>query len=321
VDAFVVVMDASSSMNSDYNDRRKFYTAKDVVSHLNQTIPELGYRSALVGFGTGSCVNREKALVVYGPATYNRADFSTGISKLDCAGGITPMAQGIEVGGEAVNTASGSVALILVSDFWDIDNHAVIEAANGLKDIYGDRLCIHTIKVGEPDEAASLRAALAGINSCGSDVTAESLASPTAMAGFVTDVLLKPAPAAPVVMYEKNTLSASALFDFNKAILKESGKAALHELDETIKARGAKVVDISIVGHTDSIGSEDYNMALSLRRAEAVKDYIVSEGIDPSIITVSGEGESNPVASNATPEGRAQNRRVDIIVGIQESAN
>jgi OOP family OmpA-OmpF porin len=322
VDAFVVVMDASSSMNSDYNDRRKFYTAKDVVSHMNQTIPELGYRSELVGFGSGSCVNREKAIVVYGPATYKRTDFANGLSKLECAGGITPMAQGIDVGGETLGSAgSGRVALIIVSDFWDIDNDAAIEAANKLQETYGDRLCIHTIKVGEPDEAASLRAALAGINGCGSDVSAESLASPTAMAGFVTDTLLKPAPAAPVVSYEKNTLSASALFDFNRAILKESGKAALHELDETIKARGAKVVDISIIGHTDSIGSEDYNMALSLRRAEAVKDYIVSEGIDPSIIKVSGEGESNPVASNATPEGRAQNRRVDIIVGIRESAN
>jgi outer membrane protein OmpA-like peptidoglycan-associated protein len=62
-------------------------------------------------------------------------------------------------------------------------------------------------------------------------------------------------------------------------------------------------------------------MALSLRRAEAVRDFIVSEGIDPSIIDVSGEGESNPVASNATPEGRAQNRRVDIHVEIQEQAN
>jgi OOP family OmpA-OmpF porin len=318
--AFVVVMDASSSMNFNYDDRRNFYTAKDVVSHLNQTIPELGYRSALVGFGTGSCVNREDAIIVYGPATYRRADFANGISKLVCAGGRTPMSQGIDVGGGTLNTASGRVALILVSDFWGINKDAAIEAANRLRDTYGDRLCIHTIKVGEPDEAASLRAALAGINSCGSDVSAESLASPTAMAGFVTDVLLKPAPAAPAVRYEKNTLSAAALFDLNKATLKESGKAALHDLDEAIKTRGAKVVDINIVGHTDSTGTTEYNMALSLRRAETVRDYLVSEGINPSIIRVSGEGESDPVASNATAEGRAQNRRVDITVGIQEPA-
>jgi len=317
VDDFVVVMDASSSMNFNYADRSNFYTAKDVVSHMNQTIPELGYRSALVGFGTGSCVNREDTIVVYGPATYRRADFANGISKLECAGGRTPMSQGIDVGGGTARTASGRIALILVSDFWEIDNAAVMAAAKRLQDSFGDRLCIHTIKVGEPDEAADLRAALAGINNCGSTVSAESLASSAAMAGFITDALLEPAPAAPVVRYEKNTMSVAALFDFNKAILKSDGKTALHDLDETIKARGAKVVDINIVGHTDSSGSAEYNMALSLRRAEAVRDYIVSEGINPSIIRVSGAGESDPVASNATPEGRAQNRRVEITVGIQ----
>jgi OOP family OmpA-OmpF porin len=62
-------------------------------------------------------------------------------------------------------------------------------------------------------------------------------------------------------------------------------------------------------------------MGLSIRRAEAVRDYMVSEGIDASIIDVSGEGESNPIASNTTREGRAQNRRVDIHVGIKEPVN
>ena len=64
-------MDASSSMEySGYEDRSKFHSAKDVVTHMNQSIPELDYKSALVGFGSGSCVNREDAMVVYGPATY-----------------------------------------------------------------------------------------------------------------------------------------------------------------------------------------------------------------------------------------------------------
>jgi OOP family OmpA-OmpF porin len=121
-------------------------------------------------------------------------------------------------------------------------------------------------------------------------------------------------PPAPV--YEKNTMAAEALFDHDKSVLKPEGKAALHDLGETIKAKGARVVDIDIIGHTDSDGSEEYNQALSVRRAESVKDYLVSEDVNASIIDVSGEGESNPVASNATKEGRAQNRRVDINVGV-----
>lgn len=321
VDAFVVVMDASSSMNFDYADRRNFYTAKDVVTHMNQTIPELGYKAALVGFGSGSCVNREDARVVYGPATYRRTDFANGLSMLECAGGVTPMSRGIDVGGETVKTGSGKVALILVSDFWEINTGDVIAAAEKLKADYANRLCIHTIKVGDSHQSDELMAALAGVNGCGSSVDAASLASSAAMANYVTDVLLEPAPVAAVVTYEKTTMSATALFDLDKAILKDEGKTALHTLDESIKARGATIADIHVIGHTDSEGTEEYNMGLSIRRAEAVRDYMVSEGIDPSIIDVSGEGEANPVASNATREGRAQNRRVDIHVGVKQPAN
>lgn len=321
VDAFVVVVDASSSMNFDYADRRNFYTAKDVVTHMNQTIPELGYKAALVGFGSGSCVNREDARVVYGPATYRRADFANGLSMIECAGGVTPMSRGIDVAGETVKTGSGKVALILVSDFWEINTEAVSAAADKLKADYGDRLCIHTIKVGDANQSDDLIAALAGVNGCGSSVDAASLASSAAMANYVTDVLLEPAPVAAAVRYEKTTVSATALFDLDKAILKDEGKTALHTLDESIKARGASIADIHVIGHTDSEGTEEYNMGLSIRRAEAVRDYMVSEGIDPSIIDVSGEGEANPVASNATREGRAQNRRVDIHVGVKQPAN
>jgi OOP family OmpA-OmpF porin len=125
-----------------------------------------------------------------------------------------------------------------------------------------------------------------------------------------------PAPAPPPQpVYEKVTISATALFDFNKATLKPEGKAAIHDLDETIKAKGAQVVDINVIGHTDSVGPEEYNQQLSVRRATSVKDFMVSEGIDPGIIDVSGQGESNPVADNATAAGRAQNRRVEIHIG------
>ena len=127
------------------------------------------------------------------------------------------------------------------------------------------------------------------------------------------------APAAPV--YTTSTIKAEALFDFDKSDLKPAGKEAISALDDQIKSQGAQVIDINVVGHTDSIGTEEYNQALSLRRATSVKDFMVSEGIDPGIIDVSGKGESDPVASNATKEGRAQNRRVDISVGLKVQKN
>ena len=127
-----------------------------------------------------------------------------------------------------------------------------------------------------------------------------------------------PPPPPPVVMYEKTTMSTSALFDFDSDVLKEEGKVALHALGDDIKSKSGKVVDIDIIGHTDSTGPEDYNQGLSERRAQAVADYIIAEGIDATIIDVSGEGESNPIASNDTREGRAENRRVDVNVGVEQ---
>ena len=133
-------------------------------------------------------------------------------------------------------------------------------------------------------------------------------------------VVVPPPPPPPVVKYEKTTMSTTALFDFDSDVLKEEGKVSLHEVGDSIKAKGAKVVDIDIVGHTDSTGPADYNQGLSERRAQAVADYIISEDIDASIIDVSGDGESNPIANNDTREGRAENRRVDINVGVEQPA-
>jgi len=124
-----------------------------------------------------------------------------------------------------------------------------------------------------------------------------------------------PPPAAPT--YEKFTLAAEALFDHDKSVVKQAGKDALHALDNKIKSKGATVVDIDVIGHTDSDGSEEYNQALSIRRANAVKDFMVSEGIDASIIDVSGKGELSPIADNRTREGRALNRRVEVHVGVK----
>jgi len=130
------------------------------------------------------------------------------------------------------------------------------------------------------------------------------------------EVPAAPAPP-PMPVYEKHTVSATALFDFDKAVLKPAGKEAIHGIDEEIKASTTKVIAIDVVGHTDSVGTEEYNQELSVRRANAVKEYMVSEGIDPGLINVKGMGEAEPVASNATAEGRAQNRRVEISVALE----
>jgi len=122
-----------------------------------------------------------------------------------------------------------------------------------------------------------------------------------------------PAPAAaPAVTQSKITLQADTLYDFDKSTLKPEGKATLDKIAADLSK--IKLEVIIAVGNTDSVGTDAYNMALGQRRAQSVKDYLVSKGVDQSRIYTESKGKSNPVASNATAEGRAKNRRTDIEV-------
>jgi adhesin transport system outer membrane protein len=118
-------------------------------------------------------------------------------------------------------------------------------------------------------------------------------------------------PAA-VAVPAKISLAADTLFDFDKSTLKPGGVAKIDELLNRIK--GVSIEVIIAVGHTDSIGSDAYNKRLSLARAESVKTYLVSKGVDAKRIRTDGKGKSQPIADNATAEGRAKNRRVEIEV-------
>ncbi|NHZ40763.1 OmpA family protein [Massilia aquatica] len=131
--------------------------------------------------------------------------------------------------------------------------------------------------------------------------------------------IVQPAPAAPVAVSEKVSFAAEALFDFDKSVVKPEGKAALDDLLNKLQGMNTEVM--VTVGHTDSVGSDAYNQKLSLRRAEAVKAYIVSKGVDTSRVYTEGKGESQPVADNKTAEGRAKNRRVTVEVVGTRSVN
>lgn len=123
------------------------------------------------------------------------------------------------------------------------------------------------------------------------------------------------APAPPPVAYETVTLSAGALFDFDSAALKSEGMQQLDDVASKITTNG-KVESVRIVGHTDSTGPESYNQQLSLRRATSVRDYLAGKGVDSGMMSISGMGESSPVADNSTRAGRAQNRRVEVTIGV-----
>ncbi|RYD76532.1 MAG: OmpA family protein [Sphingobacteriales bacterium] len=102
------------------------------------------------------------------------------------------------------------------------------------------------------------------------------------------------------------------LFDFDKAALKDAAKSNVQSLASSLNQYPG--TDIKIIGHTDSRGTEEYNMGLSERRAAAVKAYAVSQGVPSSRLITMGRGYAEPIGDNATEDGRTLNRRVEIVI-------
>ena len=107
------------------------------------------------------------------------------------------------------------------------------------------------------------------------------------------------------------TLS-DVLFEFNRAELKPGAMRTLYPLVTSLKEHPTRT--ISIEGHTDGIGSQSYNLELSERRADAVRNFLVAQGVEAGRINAVGYGKAYPVASNDTEAGRQQNRRVEVVM-------
>ncbi|MBK5002545.1 OmpA family protein [Pseudomonas sp. S31] len=116
-----------------------------------------------------------------------------------------------------------------------------------------------------------------------------------------------PEPKAEVISLDDQ---GQVMFAFNSAELTPASEQRLQSLLPRLQELG--VTRIRVVGHTDSVGSDSYNQALSERRASSVAQYLISQGLAPDKVTSQGRGESEPIADNDTEEGRAHNRRVDL---------
>ncbi len=120
-----------------------------------------------------------------------------------------------------------------------------------------------------------------------------------------------PPPPAPAAAAPKKLVLEGVNFDNDQATLRPEAMATLDQMAATLKEWGN--VKVEVAGHTDARASDDYNMKLSERRANAVRDYLVSKGVAADRLTAKGYGESQPVADNETEEGRYKNRRVELI--------
>lgn len=105
---------------------------------------------------------------------------------------------------------------------------------------------------------------------------------------------------------------SDVLFDTGKYTLRPAAREKLAKVSGIILSHPGLALEVE--GHTDSVGSDEYNMRLSEQRANSVRDYLIAQGINPAIVTARGFGKTMPIADNSTPQGRQMNRRVELVV-------
>ncbi|MDY0376565.1 MAG: OmpA family protein [Desulfobacterium sp.] len=325
LDNFLIILDASSSMNDMYKGNKKFVTAREIVKHLSQTLPELDQNAGLRSFGHKPQISDKLTVLFYGMENYTQKGLNEKLSLVSSAGGTSPMHTALTAAGEDLKTFSGKTAVVIISDGQEamgLKSPITLKRAQTLKNQMGADLCFYPIFVGDDEKGIILMEKIARIGECGFVTKADKLMTGSGMGEFVQDVFLTkkpmvkapaPAPAPKVVAppaVEQVWVVDEAYFDFDKIIIKPAGFEFLDKVVSIWKSRPE--LFIKIQGHTDSIGTREYNDVLSLRRAEAVKAYLINQGIDKKYLSCEGLAFSKPVASNKTAEGRALNRRVEL---------
>lgn len=341
VDTFIVVLDTASSMETTYRKRLETGRAQAIVSRMNRMIPLLDYRAELMAFDSGSCLSCEDAVVLYGPAPYNRDEFAAGLAgystigmakRLSSLGASNPASRSILQGNP------GRVALIVVSDSENMLHGRAYKTVQKLQGALGDKLCIYPILMDRDCDGRAVTDAIVKVGGCGFAVNVDDIATPDAMASYVKEVFLRPA-AGPVAAAPAggdpdsdgdgvpdsrdrcpNTPQGAKVnadgcwelsgvyFDSDQAVIKDT--RVLDEALAILKANPRLTGEVQ--GHTDSTAAAEYNQRLSEARARAVRDYFIKQGIAPERIRATGFGETRPSASNDTIGGRALNRRVEL---------
>ena len=206
VDNFIVIFDASSSMSNDVTEKglweaigllfqsdkpddSKLTAAKEFVSRMNQTIPDLKMKGALRTFGQNDRISPKPTVLVYGMTVYTPAGLEVGIHVIKGMGGNSPMADGIRAAAEDMKPLSGKTAVILISDAEGLDA-APLEAVKAMKSEYGDKICIYTVLVGADKEGSKLMDGIAEAGGCGFSTGVAQVGTSRQVADFVEKVFL-----------------------------------------------------------------------------------------------------------------------------------
>jgi OOP family OmpA-OmpF porin len=314
-DNFIVLMDTSESMNHRWakdSTKSKLEVAKEILINGEQALPDLGYNAALYEF------TPFEELYPMGPLDKEKYAQAINGIKAD-ASGNTFLPRALRSLEPVLQGASGKTVVFIFSD------GSFSEISAGMNDP-GDlttelagkyNVCFYVIgDATQPDDQKRLRD-MAKSNECSRLIPfAKFVENPQYNTGALYLVKTTSAVETLTEMKAAGAKGENILFEFGSAALRPEFHAELDQVAEYLTSNPNSYVVLA--GFTDSVGSEEYNLGLSRRRAESVGAYLMNANVGEDRIVKDWFGKLNPVADNATSEGRRMNRRVEIGIGLNE---
>jgi OOP family OmpA-OmpF porin len=317
VDNFIVLFDSSRSMAETYpaSGGQKIEAAKEILRQQNNILPNLGWNAGLYTFTPW----KEH----YAMAPYNKQAYSQAIDSLpttrnssDVVQQSTPLADGIDRLNPILSKLSGRTAVFVFTDgtyqrvepkkLWPMDAARQVAQDHDV--------CFYFISSAKPGKPQKLLDDMAGINACSRVIPFDDVyKKPMYGAGFLYVV----SSAKDFVTTTETRITGAKMpdirFAFNKFDVLPEYQTDLNKLANFLKINPK--ANVVMAGFTDNVGTEAYNLPLSKRRVESVANYLEQQGVGMDRMTLLWYGQTNPIADNSTPEGRAKNRRVEVAVG------
>jgi OOP family OmpA-OmpF porin len=338
---FEVILDTSASMEEDYQWTHFAYTTKVKTSKLeyeqhlarlfNDTIPSLKLTAGMRDFaGTRWLGRNYETKLWYGMAPWVKEDMEKSIYAVNTYGVESPLDKALDAATLDLKPLAGKSAVIVFTD--GLDMPKAVASAQAMKSALKDNVCIYAVLIGadrmtvdEPKgEGRALLEKVVKAGECGAVVTGDEVSTAAGMAAFVEKIFLGPPPppppaaAAPVVVPPVVPAPAvpdkleAVYFDFDKYTIKDEGREALKRNAEWLQKNADRKVVVE--GNCDERGTNEYNMALGQRRADAAAKYLMDLGIAKDRVSAVSYGEEKPICKDATEECWGKNRRDDFVV-------
>jgi OOP family OmpA-OmpF porin len=311
VDAFVYFVDQSGSMYETHEQagKKKMALGKEALLAVNDDVPELGYRAA--------CDLFAPSVLVVAPSSFDAKAFHNCVAQVpeeqDIFGRQTPMGPGIDDLDSVLRDMSGDKAIIMVTDGHPTVGENPLQVVRRTYRNFPNT-CFHIISVADDAKGHRTLEQIAAIKDCTVTIDAQTaIGDSAAREEYVRRIFYGMAEEASPPPPEPEEIRLRDIhFEFDKSYIKTKWEPILQNQIEVMKS--LPTWDIVIEGHTDSIGTVQYNQGLSERRARSTYDFFVRQGIDPDRMKTAGYSENRPIATNETERGRRLNRRAVIVL-------